>query len=65
MATKSKKATKKAAPKKTASKQRTISDYTVRECIRENKMLKMHVTIITILSIAVCALVFALVIKDK
>ena len=59
MATKTKKTTKKTvcAP----AKRRAASECTPRECIRENRLLKMHVTVITVLSIVVCLLVAALV----
>jgi hypothetical protein len=64
-----KKSTKKTtAKRKTAPKQashKSVSECTVRECIRENAVLKMHVTIITILSAVVCLLVLALVLAIK
>ena len=60
MATKTKKkAVKKAAP--VAAKRRPACECTPRECIRENSVLKMHVTVITILSVVVCMLVAVLV----
>jgi hypothetical protein len=67
MATKktTKKSTKKSAAKAPAKINKSVQDMTPRECIQANKLLKMHVTIITVLSIAVCALVVALVLTIK
>jgi hypothetical protein len=66
MATKSKKSTRKAAPKKSsAPRVKSVSECSPRECIRENKMLKMHVTVITVLSIVVGILVLALIMAIK
>ena len=59
------KKTKKAAPKAAPVRYKSISECTPRECIRENKLLRMHVTIITVLSVAVCLLVIALVLFIK
>jgi len=68
MATKktvSKKTTKKATAKAPVRANKNVQDMTPRECIQANKLLKMHVTIITVLSVAVCALVVALVLAIK
>lgn len=58
MATKStKKSTKKTASKTPATSARKM---TARECIAAHEVLRFHVKIITVLSIAVCVLVAAL-----
>jgi len=66
MATKStKKTAKKTAKRSAAPRTKSVSECSPRECIRENKMLKMHVTAITVLSIVVGILVLALVLTYK
>ena len=67
MATKksTKKTTKKAPAKAPVKHSKSVSECTMKECIQMNKVLKLHVTIITILSLVVCALVAALVLALK
>ena len=60
MATKAKKKIVKKVAAKPAPR-KTAGECTPRECIRENRELKMHITIITVLSVLVCVLVAALV----
>ena len=60
MATKAKKKTVRKAVTKPATR-KAASECSPRECIRENRELKMHITIITVLSVLVCVLVAALV----
>ena len=64
MATKSKKRTVKKAAHKTVApaKRKFASECTPRECVRENRELKIHLAVITVLSVMVCVLVAALVI---
>ena len=64
MATKAKKKIAKKAMHKTAApaKRKFASECTPRECVRENKDLKFHIAVITVLSIIVCVLVAALVV---
>ncbi len=64
MATKTKKKTvRKAAHKAVApAKRKFASECTPRECVRENKDLKFHIAVITVLSVIVCVLVAALVV---
>ena len=62
MATKKKTTTKKTAAKKAPVKAAPARQKTVRECINESDVLRFHVTITTILSLVVCALVAALLI---
>ena len=62
MATKTKKKTTRKAAKTSAPvRRKSVSECTPRECIRENSDLKLHITIITVLSVIVCVLVAALV----
>lgn len=67
MATKAKttKRVTKKAPAKVPVKHKPVGECTMKECIQANKMLKMHIMIITVLSVAVCALVIALVLALK
>ena len=66
MATKTrKKTTKRTVSNASPTRHKSVSDCTVRECIQENKVLKMHVTIITVLSVAVCLLVIALILAVR
>ena len=62
MATKktTKKTTKKAAPVKAAAR-----DLSVRDCVSQSSVLKLHMTVITVLSCVVCALVVALLLALK
>lgn len=61
MATKktTKKTTKKAAPVATRR------EMSVKECVSQSSVLKMHMTVITVLACVVCALVVALVLALK
>ena len=52
-----KKTTAKAAPKK--------AGLTIKECMAQSQVLKLHMTVITILSFVICALVVALVLALK
>ena len=56
---------KKTTAKTVPVKHKPASECTMRECIRENKVLRMHITIITVLSVAVCLLVIALILFVK
>ncbi len=64
MATKksTKKTTTKVAKAAPARKSRGMS---VKECMAQSQILKMHMTVITVLSCVVCALVVALVLALK
>ena len=67
MATKAKKKTSKPVKSSASTRKKSVSECSPRECIRENRELKLHITIITILSVVVCLLVAVLVlviIKD-
>ena len=63
MATKKSTAKKKSAPRKASA--RKDRGLTVKECLAQSQVLKMHITIITILSCLFCALVVALVLDIK
>ena len=63
MATKKSTAKKKSTPRKASAKKER--GLTVKECLAQSQVLKMHLTIITILSCVVCALVVALVLALK
>ena len=67
MATKktTKKTTTKAAAKATKAPVNKNRGMTVKECIAQSQMLKMHMTVIAVLSIIVCLLVLALVLALK
>ena len=61
MATKTKKKTARKTVSRASAPHKSVSDCTPRECIRENRYLKLHITVITVLSVIVCVLVTALV----
>ncbi len=61
--TKAKKTTKKVT--KSAPAKSVKRGMTVKECMAESQILKLHMTVITILSCVVCALVVALVLALK
>lgn len=61
-----KKSTKKTTTKAKATKTSAGSrGMTVKECMAQSQILKMHMTVITVLSCVVCALVVALVLALK
>lgn len=60
MATKTKKKGTKTSKVAAPVKHKCVSECTPRECIRGNKELRLHITVITILSVVVCMLVAAL-----
>jgi hypothetical protein len=60
MATKTKKKGTKTNRVATPVKHKSVSECTPRECIRGNRELRLHITVITILSVVVCMLVAAL-----
>ena len=64
MANKTTKKTTKTAPAKVAKKTASRG-MSVKECMAQSQILKMHMTVITILSCVVCALVVALVLALK
>ncbi len=63
-----KKSTKKTITKARATKAPVRSgsrELTVKECMAQSQVLKMHMTVITVLSCVVCGLVVALVLALK
>lgn len=61
-----KKSTKKTVTKAKATKTSAGNrGLTVKECMAQSQILKMHMTVITVLSCVVCALVVALVLALK
>ena len=64
MATKTTKKTTKKTVARTAPRNTTAREQ-IRECIAEHDILRLHVTIITVLSLVVCALVAALILVLK